>query len=353
MADERTDLPARQSKREVMDTFKDLVDNDKLRQAMAAVLPTHMTPDRIIKLMIAAATKTPQLRQCTPESIIQCMMACSETGLEPGGALGHAYVIPYKTTATFLIGYRGMLDLARRSGKIISIEARVVYKQDRFVCHFGLDSVLEHEPDFKAERNDSDIIAAYAVAKLTDGGLATDVMTRPEIDAIRRRSRAGASGPWVTDFAEMARKTVVRRLFKYLPTSTEKLADGTIIDRTAQAFEREDETQGYIETARAEAMADTLSAGRHDLKRAKPTVEAPMPDAEQDAAPEEPQPPVFDRAGAIAEIEPVDEDADMAEQFTLALRACKIEEGKDFRKAGDGQLEKLLGKVRDLQAAKA
>jgi len=342
MSENTATLPARQGKREILDTFRDLVDNAKLRRAMDAVLPTHMTPDRIIKLMIAAATKTPKLRQCTPESIIQCMMACSETGLEPNGAFGHAYIIPYKTTATFLIGYRGMLDLARRSGKIVSIESRVVYKQDRFVCRFGIDGILEHEPDFMAERDDADIIAAYAVAKLVDGGLCTDVMTRPEIDAIRRRSLAGTSGPWVTDYAEMARKTVVRRLFKYLPTATEKLADGTLIDRTAQAFEREDETQGYQENARSEVPVDILAAGHHDKKKAKPKAEKKAKD--DDA-------PVFDRAGAIAGIEPVAEDADMAEAFDRACLAVGIIEGKDWREAGDGQLEALLGRVRDLAAA--
>ena len=174
------------------DAFRSLVENPQMMDQMRAVLPKHLTPERMVKLALVAALKTPRLRECTPESIAQCMMAASETGLEPGGSLGQCYLVPYKQTATFIIGYRGMIALARRSGQILSIEAHVVYASDKFRCQFGSTPVLEHEPAWDAERTNVGIKAVYAVAKLRDGGTQVEVMSKPEVDAIRTRSRASS-----------------------------------------------------------------------------------------------------------------------------------------------------------------
>lgn len=240
------------------DEFRALIESPKMQNEIKAVLPRHLTPERMTKLMLLAALKTPKLRECSRASIAQCMMASSETGLEPGGSLGQCYIIPYGNTATFLIGYRGMIDLARRSGQIQSIEAHVVYKADKFKCTFGANPVLEHDPNWESERKDADIVCAYAVAKLKDGGTQIEVMTKPEIDAIRKRSRAGTSGPWVTDYAEMCKKTCVRRLFKYLPVSAE----------IADAISKEDESQGTIESEVIENANSTLTPGRHSTRKA-------------------------------------------------------------------------------------
>jgi recombination protein RecT len=118
-----------------------------------------------------------------------------------------------------IISYKGMIALARRSGEILSIEARAVYERDTFSVRYGIDATVEHVPYLDGDPGK--LKFAYAVAKLRDGGVQIDVMNRTQIDAIRTRSRAGQKGPWVTDYDEMAKKTVLRRLFKMLPVSAE------------------------------------------------------------------------------------------------------------------------------------
>src|SRR5574343_583266 len=194
------------------------------KQMIAQVLPRHIKADRLIKVALMAMNRQPELLNCTPASLFQSLMMAGQLGLEPDGVLGSAYLIPYGTQCTLIPGYRGLIDLARRSGQIKSIEAHLIRNGDKFECAFGLDPRLTHSPVFPGDENylkNENIIGAYAVAKLVDGGEQFEVMSRAEIDAIRTRSRASKSGPWVTDFGEMVRKTVVRRLFKYLPVSVE------------------------------------------------------------------------------------------------------------------------------------
>lgn len=182
-----------------------------------------------------AMNRQPELLNCTPASLFQSLMMAGQLGLEPDGVLGSAYLIPYGTNCTLIPGYRGLIDLARRSGQIKSIEAHLVRQGDKFECAFGLDPQLSHTPAFPGDEaylKNENIIGAYAVAKLVDGGEQFEVMSRAEIDAIRNRSKASKSGPWVTDFGEMARKTVVRRLFKYLPVSVE-MASALELDNRA------------------------------------------------------------------------------------------------------------------------
>ena len=193
-----------------LETYKDQI---------AAALPTHMTPDRMARIVTTEIRKVPALLQCDPRSLFGAVIQASQLGLEPGGALGHAYLIPFKKDVTLIIGYRGMIDLARRSGQIVSIEARAVYEGDEFSFSFGLTPDLHHVPCQFSERGE--LTHVYAVARLKDGGLQWDVMARGEIEAVRAQSKAGRSGPWVTHFDEMAKKTVIRRLFKYLPVSIE------------------------------------------------------------------------------------------------------------------------------------
>ncbi|EFN8903469.1 exodeoxyribonuclease VIII [Escherichia coli] len=117
-----------------------------------------------------------------------------------------------------IIGYRGMIDLARRSGQIASLSARVVREGDEFSFEFGLDEKLIHRP---GENEDAPVTHVYAVARLKDGGTQFEVMTRKQIELVRSLSKAGNNGPWVTHWEEMAKKTAIRRLFKYLPVSIE------------------------------------------------------------------------------------------------------------------------------------
>lgn len=117
-----------------------------------------------------------------------------------------------------IIGYRGMIDLARRSGQIVSISARTVRESDQFNYCYELDERLEHVP---SGNEDAPISHVYAVARLKDGGVQFEVMTLKQIEAVRSQSKAANSGPWISHFEEMAKKTLIRRLFKYLPVSIE------------------------------------------------------------------------------------------------------------------------------------
>ncbi|MFU1907779.1 recombinase RecT, partial [Bordetella avium] len=162
--------------------------------------------------------------------------------------LGHAYLIPFekrrkqgndwvtdKIEVQIVLGYKGLIDLARRSGQIVSIAAHAVHENDHFEYAYGLDEKLEHKPAM-GERGA--IIAFYAVAKLVGGGHAFEVMSEQQIIEIRNasqgwqqavRAKKTDASPWGAHFAEMGRKTVLRRLFKYLPVSIE-LANAAALD---------------------------------------------------------------------------------------------------------------------------
>lgn len=214
MANTSTALVGSQSKQA---TIKDLL--EKSKSSIAAVIPKHITPDRLLKVALSATSRTPALLACTPMSILLAVMQSAELGLEVGGLLGEAYFVPFKDQAQLIVGYRGLIKLARNSGELRTIEARVVHANDQFEIEFGLENKLVHKPCLSGEPGDT--VAVYAIARYKDDAYQVEVMTRAEIDAIRTRSKASADGPWVTDFDEMAKKTVLRRLLKTGPLSPE------------------------------------------------------------------------------------------------------------------------------------
>lgn len=191
---------------------------------IARALPAHMNADRLARIALTEFRKVPALLDANPATLFGAVIQCAQLGLEPGGALGHAYLIPFKNNKThttdvqFIIGYRGMIDLARRSGQIVSLSARTVHANDTFRYEFGLNETIEHVP---ADGDRGPITHVYAVARLKDGGAQFDVMSKFEVDKIKAKSKAGNFGPWVDYYEEMAKKTVIRRLFKYLPVSIE------------------------------------------------------------------------------------------------------------------------------------
>ena len=198
---------------------------ESLKPHLQAVATKYLTPERLAKLVTTAMGRNPLLLkawQDSPHSVLRCVMASAQLGLEPDSPLGLCYFVPRKNSksggayeATFVVGYRGLIDLARRSGNIKSIESRVVYERDYFEEEYGLQPKLIHRPGRDEDRGP--MVACYAIAHFGDGGAQYEVMSKSEIDAVRNRSPAGKYGPWASDYTEMARKTVVRRLSKYLP----------------------------------------------------------------------------------------------------------------------------------------
>lgn len=206
-------------------TLVQLLAKDTFKAQIACALPKHITADRMVRIATTEIRKIPKLATCDQRSFLGAIMQCAQLGLEPGGALGHSYLIPFEnkknhlTEVQLIIGYRGMLDIARRSGQIVSISARIVHERDHFRYAYGLREDIEHVP---CEDGDQGRLThVYAVARLKDGGVQFEVMSKADIDKVRAQSKSSSAGPWVTHYDEMAKKTVIRRLFKYLPVSIE------------------------------------------------------------------------------------------------------------------------------------
>lgn len=196
----------------------DLVESGDFRAQIERALPATMKADRYLRVVATLLRRTPALAKCSVQSFASCLLDCAQLGLEPGGALGRAYLVPYKDVCTLVVGYRGLIELAFRSGKMLSIRAEVVYEHDQLEMEMGLDERLRHVPA-KGERGEPTQV--YAIARLTGGAVVWTHMSRAEVDAIRARSKASGSGPWVTDYTEMTKKTAIRRLAKILPMATE------------------------------------------------------------------------------------------------------------------------------------
>lgn len=146
---------------------------------IAKALPSVLTPERFSRMVLTALTKTPKLAECTPESFIASMLTSAQLGLEPNTPLGQAYLIPYGNKCEFQIGYKGLLELAHRSGEIKTLEARCVYENDEFNLEYGLNANLVHKPSFK---NKGDLIGIYAVYHTVNGGYAFEFMSKEDIE---------------------------------------------------------------------------------------------------------------------------------------------------------------------------
>lgn len=203
---------------------------DKAWPRIAKSASNAVSRDRMYQLILSTINRNPKLAECTPETVLSCFMRCTVLGLEPSDVdgLGRAYILPFYNgkkkhmEATFIIGYKGLIDLARRSGKIKDISARAVYDGDEFAFEYGLNETLRHVPK-ATDRTPEKLTHVYCVVHFVDGGHYIDVMTRSEIEGVRKRSKAANSGPWVTDYEAMAKKSVIRRSAPYLPLATQML----------------------------------------------------------------------------------------------------------------------------------
>jgi len=243
-------------------------------QQIQVALPKHLSAERMIRVTLTALQRNPKLLECDKKSIIGCVVEASELGLEPNGVMGHAYMVPFKNNkvrpavmeAKLMIGYKGLIDLARRSGKVSVINAEVVYARDHYKVKKGLHPDLIHEP-YDEDENRGEIIAAYATAKIEGADDPQFVtLTHNEIEALRARSQAAKSGPWMTDYAAMCKKTAIRQLCKLLPCSIEEA------DRfnPAEAIERDELRDLNImggamiegpEASKLDGLADDLEQG--------------------------------------------------------------------------------------------
>lgn len=250
--DVKNQLAKKENKTPKSNTIRTLL--ERMKPELAKVLPKHLEADRILRIALTEIRRNPKLLDATRESLLGAVMLSAQLGLEPG-PLGHCYLIPYYNSKTktyevqFQLGYKGMLDLVRRSGQIEMIDAHVVYENDEFDYQYGLEPKLYHKPSLKTRGKP---IAVYAIAKFKDGGFSYLVMSIEDIEKIRKRSKTPDNGPWVTDWEAMAKKTAIKQLCKYLPLSIEvqrglaadettKKVDETI-EQPAEILDQPDET---------------------------------------------------------------------------------------------------------------
>lgn len=205
-------------------SIKDLIKSYEGQFAKA--LPSVMTPERFARIATTAVTQNPDLAKCTPSSFMGALLQACQLGLEPNTPLGQAYLIPYNNgragnkECQFQIGYKGLIELAHRSGELKSIESHVVYNNDVFEFEYGLEPKLKHIPTQKADKGD--IVWVYAVYHLVNGGYGFEVMSKADINAHRNKfSKAKNSPAWSNSWEEMAKKTVVKKALKYAPMKSD------------------------------------------------------------------------------------------------------------------------------------
>ena len=251
-----------------IEKVSDLFNNTDVLARLRDVMPRHLTPERMMRMLATALRTTPKLAECDPMSLLGAVMTCSYVGLEPNTPLGHAYLIPFEKTkydreqrkrivervdVQLIFGYRGLIDLARRGGELVSLHADVVYEGDEFSFEYGSNMHLRHVP-MGGARDGRKPIWAYAHAKLKDGE-AFEVLPYAQVlkirdatqgyqAAVRAKEAASAQGsewkmksyletPWVKYEHEMSSKTLIRRIAKMLPMSLEKMHLATQIDGAA------------------------------------------------------------------------------------------------------------------------
>lgn len=219
----------------------------KHKGAIERCIPKHLTGERLLSVVNNALRKTPRLMECTPVSVLNSILHISQLGLEVRP--GSAYLVPFGKECTPIIDYRGKIDLARRSREVKDIAAEIVYAMDTWEFErsneFPTGFRLLHRPALSATEGGrlvaiddaGDAVLGYSIAVLRDGGVHVEVMRVAAIEKLREKSMAKLydsqkkSSPWVTDWEEMARKTCIHRICKYLP-QTPELARSQMLDES-------------------------------------------------------------------------------------------------------------------------
>jgi recombination protein RecT len=212
-------------------SWRQYIENN--RSEIQSILPKTLAKnngaERIVKLTLTTLRRRPELMTCSPESVIGCLIETSMLGLEPESPLGHAHLVPFndkntgQTECTFVVGYRGLITLAYRSGVVESIFPNVVYTDDQFEAEYGTNDILRHKV-MSEDFSDSNVRYFYAKAKIKNAG--TIFIVWPKSMVIEHGKKysktfASASSPWQTSFQAMGKKTMIRQLVDYLPRSAE------------------------------------------------------------------------------------------------------------------------------------
>lgn len=239
-----------------------------MEPAIKKALPSVITPERFTRMVLSALSSTPKLAECSPQSFLAAMMTAAQLGVEPNTALGQAYLLPYRNhgqmECQFQLGYKGLIDLAYRSGEVSVIQAHTVYENDVFEYELGMDPKLRHVPA-KADRGEA--VAYYAMFKTKDGGYGFEVMSVDDVQRhAQRYSKSYGSGtsPWRSNFDEMAKKTVLKRALKYAPLKSD-FVRGVAQDETIKA-ELSDEMYSVPDETVFEAEGEEIDSTAVDTE---------------------------------------------------------------------------------------
>lgn len=239
-----------------------------MEPAIKKALPSVITPERFTRMVLSALSATPKLAECSPQSFLAAMMTAAQLGVEPNTALGQAYLLPYRNHGNmecqFQLGYKGLIDLAYRSGEVSVIQAHTVYENDVFEYELGMDPKLRHVPA-KADRGEA--VAYYAMFKTKDGGYGFEVMSVDDVQRHAQRyskSYGSGSSPWRSNFDEMAKKTVLKRALKYAPLKSD-FVRGVAQDETIKA-ELSDEMYAVPDETVFEAEGEEIDSTSVDTE---------------------------------------------------------------------------------------
>jgi recombination protein RecT len=194
---------------------------EKMAPQFKAALPGHVSVEKFVRVTLTAVQTNPQLLNADRRTLFAAATKAAQMGLMPDGREGA--IVTFKDQAQWMPMVAGVMKLVRNSGEISTWSVQAVYENDQFDFCLGDDEHITHKP---ALANRGKLIAVYSIVTMKDGEKSREVMSVEDVESIRKRSRSGGSGPWVTDFAEMAKKTVVRRHSKRLPLSTD--IDGVV-----------------------------------------------------------------------------------------------------------------------------
>jgi recombination protein RecT len=205
-------------------------------QELAKAIPNALKPERMVRLAYTVLRKNPALARCDLKSIMAGVVECAQMGLELGGVLGHADLVPFGGEAVLIIGYKGFAHLMYQSGQIVGLSAEVVRPGDKFSRILGTERRLIHVPgpiptgkNGEADENPDTWLGAYAAVKMITGATEFEYLEKALIYSARSRSQSyrkhlkeGKQSPWVSypDVIAMWCKTPIRRLAKRMPVST-------------------------------------------------------------------------------------------------------------------------------------
>jgi recombination protein RecT len=195
------------------------------------VLPKHITPERMARIVtgeLRTNAKLAEVARKNPTSLVNAVLVASRCGLEIGGPNPQGHLVPHGNEIVFYPDYRGKLALMRRSGELASFSLEPVYANDEFEMSLGFDKEIKHKPFIKGDRGE--FILVYFAATLTNGERVLVWMDKEKIEHVRKKSKMGNAGAWISDWEEMAKKTVIHRASKTMPMSVEY--------RIAEAAER-------------------------------------------------------------------------------------------------------------------